>query len=164
MAETTGTPTGGTRLVTNRTEELPWRPWQLRLSTIVPSAVFFLGLVVFIEGLRWYINEHIHGIGQSVKQSFLLRIISDSGGPSAITSTSRYIHFTWAIPPVALAAAITLLVDAITFKAERLMPWFSMAEGAMRPDSSICLDYPDWLLIEVPFGAFIRKHWLVCAW
>ena len=68
MAETTGTPTGGTRLVTNRTEEVPWRPWQLRLSTIIPSAVFFLGLVVFIEGLRWYINEHIHGIGQSAKQ------------------------------------------------------------------------------------------------
>ena len=75
-------------------------------------------------------------------------------------------HYAWTTPPAIIATILGLLLGAISFKMQRLMPWFAMADaqetGALG-DKSVFLDYPDHPSPLVPYHSYRNRHWMVLA-
>ena len=74
-------------------------------------------------------------------------------------------HFAWTVPPPLIGTAIGLTLTAVSFKVQRLIPWFSMARAdrGLSADESIKLDYLDKFPPFVPWASLRRNHWVVFA-
>jgi hypothetical protein len=73
-------------------------------------------------------------------------------------------HFAWTIPPPLIGTAIGLALTAVSFKVQRLIPWFSMARApdkGLSADESVKLDYLDKFSLFVPWASLRRSHWVV---
>ena len=75
-------------------------------------------------------------------------------------------HFAWTVPPPLIGTAIGLTLTTVSFKVQRLIPWFSMARASeqglgLSADESVKLDYLDKFPLFVPWASLRRNHWVV---
>ncbi|KAG8813983.1 hypothetical protein FRC19_002064, partial [Serendipita sp. 401] len=79
-------------------------------------------------------------------------------------SDSSYIHYAWTIPPAFASTAITFVLSSVSFKVQRLAPWYAMADersNGVPGSQSIFVDYLDCLPHNVLRKSFKNGHRMV---
>ena len=128
--------------------ERSYRP-PLILSPYVPLGLSTLLILVAIgyEVLVVVVNEQRGGLGPIVENVSVA-------------------HWSWALPPVAIATALSLSVAALHFTAQRMEPLADLAAGRSVSTRSLHLDYLSMPLPLVFFRARRNRHHTVAltAW
>ncbi|KAG8808388.1 hypothetical protein FRC18_005051 [Serendipita sp. 400] len=126
---------------------LPSRPWALNHHILTAISCSLVGIGVGII-VTWYaVNIQYQGL--------------------LPFSDSSYIHYAWTIPPAFASTAITFVLSSVSFKVQRLAPWYAMADersNGVPGSQSIFVDYLDCLPHNVLRKSFKNGHRMVLMW
>ncbi|KAG8836502.1 hypothetical protein FRB91_008630, partial [Serendipita sp. 411] len=120
-----------------------------------------------VPGCSWEVNHYIlaiislslFGIGVGIIVMWYMVNFSYQG--LLPVSNSQYIHYAWTVPPAIIATVIPIVLSAISFKVQRLAPWYAMvdASSAGAPGSlSVFLDYLDYIAFKALYKSFRNGH------